>query len=197
MLESIKADIIYNMTTPYKTRKRFTPACAPDHECTDEEINWLIAENRDIMADVSAGIIHAYNNPTHDELIEIIERAKNYKGDWYHCEVTLNGDENVKEIDADLKKEVELLGADHGIALLYSFQLDPATEEKLKASFASLKSGFNDKDSDKITIIATDQIDSTDPDYQDYRLGLTHKALEEGLKPYRSTHTQDSNQTNE
>ena len=98
-------------------KKRRVSTCAPGHECSEEEIDELLNELRTI--DEDSEIIH-YDLPNIQEMKEIIEKAENYTGTWYHSKVILSGFEEDLERQ-ELKNKISQLGEEHGIALRWEF----------------------------------------------------------------------------
>lgn len=113
-------------------RKRNVDSCAPDHECTDEEINAIFVELMDVRNDES---IIRYEFPSVEEMLHIVEVAEAYDGEWYHSDVTLSGDTEISEEHTALKRMIEALGKDAGIFLSHSYELDEETEKALAARF--------------------------------------------------------------
>jgi len=99
---------------------RRVSTCAPNHECSEEEIDELLNELRTI--DEDSEIIH-YDLPNIQEMKEIIEKAENYTGKWYHSKVILSGFEEDPERQ-ELKNKISQLGEDYGIALSWEFDGD-------------------------------------------------------------------------
>lgn len=96
---------------------RRVSTCAPEHECSPEEIDELLEELHKI--DEDSEIIH-YVSPTIQEMKEIIEKAETYTGTWYHSKVVLSGNKEKPETE-ELKNKISELGEDHGIALSWDF----------------------------------------------------------------------------
>lgn len=97
--------------------KRLVSTCSPEHECSWEEIDAIIAEYHAIREDDS---IRVYDNPSTGDLLKIISDGESYVGEWYHSMVTLPDD--FKDIDAGLKQRVLDLGAEAGIVIQFSFE---------------------------------------------------------------------------
>lgn len=69
--------------------KRLITKCAPDHECSDEEINAIIRESTAIHKDPD---IMRWSSPTEEEMIHINALADEYKaqgGEGYWAEITI------------------------------------------------------------------------------------------------------------
>lgn len=111
--------------------QRNTPACAPGHECTDEEINAIIKEHFTVAKDDS---VIKYDTPTITDLKQTLAAAATYTGDWYHTSVSLNMDETDPEYVA-LREQIKQLPPEAGVYAFYSYAIDWATEEKLKKIF--------------------------------------------------------------
>lgn len=84
-------------------RKRLIPACAPGHECTDEEINEIAIEIRDVESDDS---IKTYSLPNIAEMKEILDTARKYEGEWYHSSVVIKARE---QLSAEQKESEEFM----------------------------------------------------------------------------------------
>lgn len=104
-----------NMNQEKRTRRIST--CAPDHECTTEEINELLEEIHAIDEDTE---IVRYDLPSVKEMKEIIEKAENYTGQWYHSNVVLLGNKENLEKE-ELKNKISQLGEENGIALAWRY----------------------------------------------------------------------------
>jgi hypothetical protein len=111
--------------------KRNTPTCAPDHECTDEEINAIIHEHFNVRNDPN---IDKYPKPTVEDLKHILYVSQTYDGEWYHAEVILDMDNTDWEYVA-LREQIKQLPPEAGVYASYSYEIDWATEEKLKQIF--------------------------------------------------------------
>lgn len=114
--------------------KRYIPACSPDHECTYEEIQGIIDEYIAISKDEN---IKHYDDPSLEELIEVISIAESYSGPWYHSVVTLH--DETKDINSDLKQRIYDLGAEAGITVLTSYNMP-----ELDEMFSRMKTSSSD-----------------------------------------------------
>jgi hypothetical protein len=54
-----------------------------------EDVGAIIFEREAVMADTN---IKHYENPSDDELLEILAKAETYEGDWYHSYVSMTSD---------------------------------------------------------------------------------------------------------
>lgn len=73
--------------------KRLITKCAPDHECSDDEISEIIKELRNIDKDPD---IMRWYSPTEEEMIQINALADEYKaqgGEGYWAEITIPSSE--------------------------------------------------------------------------------------------------------
>ncbi len=84
-------------------RKRLISACAPGHECTDEEINEIIIEIRDVESDKT---IKTYSFPNIAQMKEILDTARKYEGEWYHSSVVIKARE---QLTAEQKESEEFM----------------------------------------------------------------------------------------
>lgn len=69
--------------------KRLVTKCAPDHECSDEEINAIIMEANQIHKDPD---IMRWRSPDEAEMVEINRIADEYKengGEGYWADITI------------------------------------------------------------------------------------------------------------
>ncbi len=114
--------------------KRLVSACSPDHECSWEEIDAIIAEHHAVREDVS---IRVYVNPSAEDLVEVIAAAEVYVGEWYHSRVVLP--DEFKDVDVALKQRVLDLGAEAGIVIEFSFE-SPELEKVMMEGFADSRS---------------------------------------------------------
>ena len=120
--------------------KRYISPIYPGGSWTDDEIDEdlkrTIVELREIDNDDA---IVRHDEPTIEELKEIIHKAKSYTGSWYHSKVTLPGWFISKEYSL-LQKEVEELGQNAGIVISHQMPSTPEQEEFLKKLFESRNS---------------------------------------------------------
>lgn len=107
-------------------KTRYQSKCAPDHECTNEEIRAIFNEHKEVSNDTS---IIRYDKPTIEEMETIIQTAENYTGKWYHSEVNLDHESNLKEEQKTnpsfmkLHKKITELGENYGIYLTLTYDI--------------------------------------------------------------------------
>lgn len=120
--------------------KRLVTKCAPDHECSDEEINAIISEAVQIDKDPD---IMRWDSPNESEMIEINRIADEYRengGEGYWADITITSPEYLKGDESnsflDEYNRIRNDSYDRGIYL----SLSSPTPESLKNIFkASLK----------------------------------------------------------
>lgn len=100
-----------------------------------EEINELLIELRTIDEDPE---IAYYDLPNIQEMKEIIEKAEDYSGTWYHSKVVLSGFEEDLE-KQELKNKISELGEDRGIALSWTYDKEDDVDLILEAMKNQLK----------------------------------------------------------
>lgn len=102
---------------------------------TDEEIDEDLKRTMEEMHNISSDdTIARYDEPTVEDLTEIIQKAKEYTGSWYHSEVTLPEWLISKEYSL-LQKEVEELGQNAGIVISHRMASTSEQEELLEKLF--------------------------------------------------------------
>lgn len=115
-----------------QSHKRAKTTCEPQGECSNEEINELIREMKNVDNDPN---MKNYEYPTDEELQTIVNEAKNYTGEWYHSNVLIQLDEQFNEPKTELYKEFDNLikTGTSGIYAKYSITIPEETEKALLA----------------------------------------------------------------
>lgn len=115
--------------------RRYLSPIYPGPRWTDEEVDEDLKRTMEEMRDIASDdTIARYDEPTVEDLQEIIQKAKSYTGPWYHSEVTLP-EWFISEEYSFLQKEVEKLGQNAGIVISHRMASTPEVEELLEKLF--------------------------------------------------------------
>lgn len=92
-----------------------------DHICSDEDIADLIREIEEIEEDPN---LSRYENPSENEMVNILEKAATYTGPWYHTTVLFDMEALVPEEYKTLRTGLLNLPVSKGVYTVTRYTTD-------------------------------------------------------------------------